>query len=236
MYNQWYFEVGASAIDNIVLAWISSGIDQINRVLDLPCGHGRVLRHLIKLLPDAQFDACDLDESGIAFCAETFGARPLLSNADLVQMQFDTAYDLIWVGSLFTHISHELTRAWLLHLTKFLKPRGFLVATIHGRWSEYVHKLHPYIAQERWNIILSGFRRSGYGYCDYLPEENHDYLHGSYGISLAKPHTIVTDMEQIPDVRLLLYRERGWADHQDVLAIGRPSFDEPWPAMSVETT
>jgi SAM-dependent methyltransferase len=235
MHNQWYFEVGASAIDNIVLAWISSGTDRINRVLDLPCGHGRVLRHLTKLLPQAQFDACDLDQSGIAFCAKTFGARPLLSKENLVQMQFDTTYDLIWVGSLFTHISHELTRAWLLHLSKFLSPRGFLVGTMHGRWSEYVYDVHPYIAQERWSTILNGYRQLGYGYSDYHAKESHDYLHGSYGISLAKPHTIVTDIEQIPDVRLLLYRERAWADHQDVFAVGKPSFNEPWPGMSRKT-
>lgn len=236
MHNQWYFEVGASAIDNIVLSWISSGADRINRVLDLPCGHGRVLRHLTKLLPDARFDACDLDESGIAFCAETFAARPLSSKEDLTQMQFDTTYDLIWVGSLFTHISHELTSTWLAHLARFLSPRGFLVGTMHGRWSEHVHKVHPYIAEDRWRTILDGFRQSGYGYSDYHARESHDYLHGSYGISLAAPHTIVTDIEQIPGVRLLLYRERGWADHQDVFAIGKPSFSEPWPRMPSQAT
>ena len=232
MYNQWYFEVGASAIANIVLAWISGGNDHIGRVLDLPCGHGRVLRHLIKLLPDAQFDACDLDKTGIEFCAETFGARPLLSEADLTKMHFDTNYDLIWVGSLFTHISHDLARLWLAHLAKFLSPRGFLVGTTHGRWSEHVHKHHPYIAKNSWDIILDGYRRSGYGYCDYHARESHDYLSGSYGISLAKPHTIVADIEQVPGVRLLLYRERAWADHQDIFAIGKPSFDARWPGMT----
>lgn len=232
MNNQWYFDVGASAIDNIVIAWMSSGIDRIGQVLDLPCGHGRVLRHLVKLLPDARFDACDLDEAGIAFCAETFGARPLLSKADLTEMSFDTVYDLIWVGSLFTHISRDLARAWLAHLAKYLSPRGLLVGTTHGRWCEHVYKVHPYIASESWDVVLNGFRNSGYGYCDYHTQESHDYLHGSYGISLVRPSTTIVDIEQIEGVRLLMYRERGWSDHQDVFAIGTPAFDARWPGMA----
>ena len=232
MFNQWYFEVGASAIDNIALAWMSSSIDRIHRVLDLPCGHGRVLRHLVKLFPEAQFDVCDLDNEGLAFCAERYGARPIRSQENLTSVDFGVTYDLIWVGSLFTHISRDLAQAWLAHLAKFLSPQGFLVGTTHGRWSEYVHTLHPYIAPESWEKVLDGYRQSGYGYCDYQRAENHEYLHGAYGISLVRPAVTVADIEGIPDVRLLLYRERAWADHQDIFAIGKPSFDMRWPGMA----
>jgi hypothetical protein len=44
-------------------------------------------------------------------------------------------------------------------------------------------------------------------------------------VSLARPHVIVRMVEQIPGVRILLYAERAWADHQDVIAFGRPAFD-----------
>ncbi|WP_158543296.1 class I SAM-dependent methyltransferase [Dyella psychrodurans] len=231
MYNQWYYEIGESAVDNIALAWQASSNDRISRVLDLPCGHGRVLRHLLRLFPDAHFDACDLDEEGVAFCANTFGARPLLSKADLTTMHFDTSYDLIWVGSLFTHISRDLARTWLSHLANYLSPRGMLVGTTHGRWCEHVYKVHPYISPEGWRVVLNGYKSSGYGYCDYHPEESHTYLRGSYGISLAMPHATVADIEQIPGIRLLMYRERAWSDHQDVFAICKPAFNDPWPGM-----
>lgn len=232
MNNQWYFDVGTSAINNIVLAWQSSWIDSISRVLDLPCGHGRVLRHLVKLFPHAEFDACDLDKEGIAFCAKTFGARPLLSKSDLTSMNFDTPYDLIWIGSLFTHISRDLMRAWLSHLAKFLSPHGFLVGTTHGRWCEYVYTVNPYISKDSWHAILNDYRKTGYGYCDYRSHESHEYLKGSYGVSLARPSVTVADIESIPGVRLMMYRERAWSDHQDVFAIGKPPFDARWPHMA----
>ena len=42
-------------------------------------------------------------------------------------------------------------------------------------------------------------------------------------------NVLVFDIETIPDIRMLLYRERGWADHQDVVVIGKPAFDKIWP-------
>ncbi|MFC5740447.1 class I SAM-dependent methyltransferase [Dyella tabacisoli] len=229
MFDPGYKRVGISAMNAILLAWQSSDVDEITRVLDIPCGHGRVLRHLVKLFPEAMFDACDLDQDGIAFCAKTFGARPLLSREALTTMQFDTTYDLIWVGSLFTHVSRDIARAWLEHLAKFLSPKGVLVGTTHGRWSEHVYQHYPYISPEGWNTVMEGYRKSGYGYCDYQAKENHAYIEGTYGISMARPHVTIGDIEQIPDTRLLHYSERGWADHQDVFAIGKPALTESWP-------
>ena len=166
MNNQWYFEVGRSAVEVIMAAGSASMLRAVNRVLDLPCGHGRVLRHLVRLFPDAAFDACDLDRDGVEFCAATFGARPIVSLADLAAVDFGAAYDLIWVGSLFTHTSAARTRAWLAHLARFLTPQGMVVATVHGRWCEHAHKVVPYIAEERWRRILDEYRASGYGYAD----------------------------------------------------------------------
>lgn len=229
MYNEWYFQIGRSAADNIALAVLSSQLTEVRNILDLPCGHGRVLRHLVKLFPNATIDACDLDEDGVLFCANTFGARPIKSEEELTSVLFDKLYDLIWVGSLFTHTSHDKTRRWLTHLTKFLTQSGILIATFHGRWSEHVHQVAPYIRASSWQVITEEYAKSGYGYADYQNSESHEYQVGSYGISLAKPHVLIRDIEDIAGIRLLLYRERAWADHQDVLVVGRPAFDEPWP-------
>lgn len=229
MDNQWYFDVGRSAIVNITVALMASKIQEVKKVLDLPCGHGRVLRHLIHLFQGAEFHACDLDIDGVNFCASTFGAKPVYSNEDLTAVDFETKYDLIWVGFLFTHTSQDITERWLAHLTRFLSPQGIIVATFHGRWCQHVHKVAPYIGENSWQGILSDYSAIGYGYRDYLKAESHQYISGSYGISLAKPHVIIKCLEDIPGIRIYLYLERAWVDHQDVVAFGYPSYDEPWP-------
>ena len=231
MWNQWYWQVGESAVMNVALAIASSNVTSVNHVLDLPCGHGRVLRHLTVMFPKARFYACDLDRGGVDFCSKTLGAHPFYSREELTEVVFPTTFDLIWVGSLFTHISRDLTRRWLNHLARFLTPSGIIVATTHGRWCESVHRLHPYIAEQSWESVLREYRSTGYGYADYASSESHDYIAGSYGISLVKPHAFISDLEGVEGTRIFMYRERGWADHQDVVAFGKPSVDEKWPGM-----
>jgi hypothetical protein len=85
-----YLWVGAVAIEIIISSIGASRLTEVKNVLDLPWGHGRVLRHLVKLFPSAQVDACDLDRGGLEFCAERFGARPIHSREDLTSVGFDT--------------------------------------------------------------------------------------------------------------------------------------------------
>ena len=231
MYDQWYLSIGEDAMHNVALACLSAKIQRVDRVLDLPCGHGRVTRHLVKFFPDAEVHACDLDIDGVRFCAETFGAVPIESVAELTDVTFPCQYDVIWVGSLFTHVDRKTTNKWMTHLAGFLSPQGIIVATLHGRFSEQVHTLYPYIGEDRWSKIMEEYRAHGHGYCDYVQAESHSFIAGSYGISLSKPHVTIRDVEDIRGVRILLYRERGWADHHDVLVLGKPSFDDKWPGM-----
>jgi cyclopropane fatty-acyl-phospholipid synthase-like methyltransferase len=231
MNNEWYFSVGRSAVEVIIAACTSSTIQAVNNILDLPCGHGRVLRHLVRLFPKSKIDACDLDMDGVNFCATTFGANPTYSHEELTEVDFPNRYDIIWIGSLFTHTSQEVTSRWLAHLSKFLTPQGIIIATFHGRWCQYVHQVAPYIKEDAWQGILNDYSSMGYGYRDYLREENHPFIQGAYGISLVKPHVTIQILENIPDIRIFLYMERGWADHQDVVVFGHPSFNKLWPGM-----
>ena len=230
MNNQWYFDAGRSAVEVVVAACIASNVHQIDRVLDIPCGHGRVLRHLVELFPSAKFDVCDIAHEGVNFCAATFGARAIYSQEELTLVDFGALYDLIWVGSLFTHTSEDVTMRWMSHLAKFLSPSGIIVATVHGRWCEHVHAVAPYIGNERWRTILQGFQSEGYGYADYLENESHEFIDGSYGVSLVSPEKIIGIVQRIPGVRIYQYAERAWVDHQDVIVYGKPTFDQAWPS------
>ena len=227
-----YMWVGQSAVEAIVTSVASSLLTSVNTVLDLPSGHGRVLRHLVKLFPGAQFDVCDLDGEGTAFCASQFSAGIVPAEVELTKTVFPRLYDLIWIGSLFTHLPQETTMRWLSFLSRQLTPKGIIVATFHGRWSMRMQELIPYTDAERWAEVVRGYHAGGYGYVDYAPGLGHDFVPGSYGVSAVRPFRLMQMIEHITGTRIVHYQEKGWGENQDLLAFGQPDWSElpeSWP-------
>ncbi|MBA9019207.1 methyltransferase domain-containing protein [Aminobacter ciceronei] len=95
----------------------------VSKVLDLPCGHGRVSRHLKLLFPTAEMFYCDIDAEGADFCARTFGGTAIHSQPDLLQVGLPRSLDVIWIGSLFTHVDRKRTADWLGYLADHLSEQ-----------------------------------------------------------------------------------------------------------------
>lgn len=204
-----YFNVGESAIECIRLAIKLSRNQSIHNVLDLPCGYGRVLRTIKNEFPEAQITACDLEKDGVDFCADTFSAVGVYSDNDLSKINLNGKFDLIWCGSLITHIDMYHAQEFLDFFIKKLETNGILVVTVHG-WNSF-NLLERYGAIDV-EKIRREYNACGYGYSDYKGFE-------SYGISIMKPSWIMSYLEQSKNTRLLYYSERLWDEHQDVLAV-----------------
>jgi SAM-dependent methyltransferase len=76
-----YFDVGESALHCIETGLFAAQRSKstVRKVLDLPCGHGRVMRFRRKAFPNAELTACDLNRDGVEYCAKSFGAVPAVS-------------------------------------------------------------------------------------------------------------------------------------------------------------
>ena len=95
------------------------------RILDLPSGHGRALRYLQAEYPEADLTACDIIRGAVEFCAETFGATPVYGKEDPADIELGT-YDLIWCGSLVTHVDAPRWDDFLDLFENALEPGGLL--------------------------------------------------------------------------------------------------------------
>ncbi|MEM6745565.1 MAG: hypothetical protein AAF676_17785, partial [Pseudomonadota bacterium] len=74
-----YFAVGESAMRSI--RQVLGDLVPLT-IPDLPCGHGRVARHLTARFSEAQLFVADLNEDGARFCATELGAEALTSTPD----------------------------------------------------------------------------------------------------------------------------------------------------------
>lgn len=212
---QHYFAVGVSALENIRAALALADQANVERILDLPCGHGRVMRTMKAAFPGVAIHACDLNRDGVDFCARTFGARPVYSSPNFADIRLDTSFDLIWSGSLLTHLNKKPFVACIEFCIDHLEDHGVFVFSVHGRYSIWSQEhRYKYLSDERFARIASEYNRDGFGYADYDD-------HSGYGISVAKPSWLFSVLEAYTNIRVVLFRERGWDNHQDVVACVR---------------
>jgi len=209
-----YFRVGQGAFRCIKAAMLATEKIGVKKILDLPCGHGRVMRVLRAAFPDAEITACDLEKDGVDFCAKTFGAMPVYSAADPALIPISDQFDLIWCGSLLTHLDKHKWPGFLDFFNIHLMPGGIVVFTVHGR--ESVHWLrnggHDYALRHP-QAILKEYDQTGFGYQVYRT-----HTHQNYGISISSPAWVLQELLKQPSLRLINYTEKGWDNHQDVVA------------------
>lgn len=217
-----YFQVGRDAIRVILGALLTSGRDVPARILDMPCGFGRVTRHLGAFFPESEIVACDLYPDRVRFCEQVFGVEGVLSEEELSRLDLGGPFDLIWCGSLLTHLPERLFQDCLQLFIRSLSATGIAVVTLHGRYSVFVqHNRWEYMPPGRFAKAERGFAKSGFGYADYEMGKAFDRQR-QYGISLTAPSYLTDLLEKEEGIRLLGYSERDWDDHQDVVVFGPP--------------
>lgn len=208
-----YERVGESAMRNIFSALLLANAQEPRAVLDFACGSGRVSRWLRVAFPDAVFDVSDVRDDSLAFCTSAFGCTAWRSSDDLDAVSAPRSYDLIWSGSLLTHLSERASILFMRKFAQWLTPGGVAVFTTHGRKAAENMRsgIAKYIPPEQNAGVLSAYDQTGYGYVPYAPGRD-------IGFSMNSLGWLVRQTEAL-GLRLLLAAEHSWDNHQDVIAI-----------------
>ena len=208
-----YFGVGVSAFQCIRLAMLAAEKDTLRAVLDFPCGHGRVLRVVRAVFPEARITACDLDQDGVDFCATTFKAIPVYSKESPEEVVIEDRFDLVWCGSLFTHLDQGRWRGFLELFRSLLAPGGILIFTTQGRCAAKRILTESFygLEQDQVSEVLHEYHRTGFGYRDYK-------WRPGYGVSLSTLPWVLSQVQNLTGLRIILLQEQGWDNHQDVIA------------------
>jgi SAM-dependent methyltransferase len=221
-----YMMVGASAVDLVVSAMVLARCASFANILDLPCGGGRVTRHLAAMFPDAQLFASDLDKAKENFVLRTFGAAPIAQSPDFSEPP-QQRFDLIFVGSLLTHLTEQQFRRASNWFLDALAAQGILIATTHGRKNaSYGH----YQTIQCYRACYEQYTAKGFGFTAYDQSGDTPDDPMAYGNTLVSPSWVLQLVESRPDARVLGFTEAGWADHHDVLIMQKlPAV--PFPAV-----
>jgi len=114
-----------------ILAEDSFPFHEGQRILEFGCASARLLRWLREYADNSELWGVDVDANLINWC-QIHLSPPfnfvLTTSAPHLPFE-DNHFDLIFAGSVFTHIG-ELADAWLLELRRICKPGGRLYITI----------------------------------------------------------------------------------------------------------
>jgi len=150
-------------------------LKQFTSILDFGCGHGRLIRYLFELLPEAELSGCEIYPHLIEECISNYPRGNFILNETSPPLPFkEDQFDFIYSYSVFTNISCEDHLAWVNELSRVLKPGGLLLQTIHGY--ECLKRLAMFspesLAKYQLGIPVDEFLQSSKGYhfaqCDSM--------------------------------------------------------------------
>jgi SAM-dependent methyltransferase len=219
MYNEknpdHYFRVGHSAITSITAALMLAGRPAPYRILDFACGSGRVTRWLKAIFPGSNIICSDLRQDSLTFLKNSFDVEIVLSNPFFSDISFDEPFDLIWCGSLITHLPQKQTQIFLECCASWLSHDGIAVVTFCGREVKRRMALseQKYLLAKDAEKIISELEITKYGYVNYLGKDN-------IGFSICHPEWMLNEMIRLKNSVVIL-SEAAWDNHQDVLAFRR---------------
>lgn len=217
MYQDWggtyYLSAGLTGVRCVERAVETAlGGKAVRSILDFPSGYGRVLRFLRVAFPKAKILASDIHAEALAFCRRVFGVDTALSNEDFSRMELGRTFDLIWCGSLITHIDEAASLALLQFFHRHLSGGGLCLFSAHGR--DTVRRLAENVfsyglSEPAQQEVLCGYRDAGYGFADY-----HDRR--GYGISAVTRERMLAIAQSAGPWEAALYEEQGWDASQDL--------------------
>jgi SAM-dependent methyltransferase len=222
-----YHNTGRTTIRRMRLAMLQTRKSDVRRLLDFGCGYGRILRQLRAAFPDAQLAACDILRDAVDFCAATFGAEPIYAADDPGETELDGTFDLIWLGSLFTHLNAPRWRSLLDLLERVLEPEGLLVFTTQGRfvrdqiagrrWQDAYGRpiwVNWGVSEDQLDEVVADYDREGFGYLEW------GALERQYGTSIATPAWVLGQLQTRRGLQTISYWERGWPPQDLVVCLG----------------
>lgn len=205
---QYYFDDGAHSADKLsrLVHEYYGETNQKIQLFEFASGYGCVTRHLMHYLPNTEITSCDIHEEAVEFIQDKIGISAILSNSVPEQLHTPCQYDVIFALSFFSHMPRSTWRRWLITLASRLKPDGLLIFTTHGLESRKYFD-NPQVEPEGfWFIPMS---------------EQKDLDTTEYGQTIVLPSFVFNQLSEENDLRIILYKEAHWWEHQDLYVMKR---------------
>ena len=130
-----------------LLRQYAGGIENAGAILDYGCGWGRIIRLFLKDVEPSRLLGVDCFDQILDIARQTntwcqFELVPTLPPTELPSNSFG----LIYLFSVFSHLSEDAQLRWIEEFSRILKPGGLVVATTRSR--EHLLKIQQMRSQK----------------------------------------------------------------------------------------
>jgi hypothetical protein len=164
------------------------------------------------MFPDSAITGGEIESTALDFCRRAFSVQTVLSGTDFRSLSFPQKFDLIWCGSLLTHVDEQRAADLLGFFHRHLLDEGICIFTTSGqRVADTIERkeLTYNLSEEGPGKLLSDYQQKGYGYADYAGRSD-------MGISLVSRSRTIQLAQEAGSWQAAHYLEKGWHGLQDV--------------------
>lgn len=130
----WLLEGGSAAAQSIMEVLRRNGVEleKAGSLLDFGCGCGRVLRQW-RSLENVEVHGTDYNLALVEWCRRNLRFASVSANSPAPPLPYaESAFDLVYALSVFTHFPEELQLPWIAELRRITRPGGHILITTHG--------------------------------------------------------------------------------------------------------
>lgn len=224
---EWYFNRGYDAFSTIIRECQRARIKQPKRLLDFGCGHGCIARLLKAHFSEAIIVGQDVNPEWLAWCEEKLAIETVLSEDRIIDVKLpQNNYDIIWAGSVFSHIPEYAAIHLLSEMLNALTEDGILVFSTAGQ------------------IMRNGYEAGKIRFLDDsdIVRMNEEFDEGKYAFSVYNTgnykewgHSLFSyrwlfKQSQKQGWHIAGFSEGGWGMVQDIYAMRKNITKARWPA------
>ena len=199
------------------------------RILELPCGYGRVTRHLVNIFEPSKITSADIMPASVDFTSETFSVNGYKVTEPTNEFRGipEKSFDIAMMGSLITHFSEENTTIILKNFLSKITNDGVAIITTHGHraYERMINNDWFEITKNGYDSLKKSFESDNFGFANYSSDHSFEKktveeVGDVYGVSLI-PHAWMDKTMRAMGYSITAHYPAGWDDHQDVYFISR---------------